>query len=298
MPDLTGRVVVVTGGNAGIGKVMCRELLAHNARVYMLCRNPTKAEAAIEELKSATGKSTIWPIQCDLCSLPSVLSAARELLAWEDKLHLLFCNAGMSERKVEELTEEGYDLAFGVNVLAHAYLIKLLLPRMCETAKRCEEGTVRVVNLASSAPWAAPKSGIDYTTLKDSPARTKAYDRGLSYFQSKWANVAYTHSLASHYPLADNHVLFLALDPGWISTQMWAFQDGFAGWVLQNYILSDVEHGALTPLFVGTAEGVRQGAFYVPWAREGRSRPDTGKKDKQERLWDWIEKELEGRPLA
>ncbi|KZO99294.1 NAD-binding protein [Calocera viscosa TUFC12733] len=295
MPDLTGRVAVVTGGNAGIGKVMCRELLAHGARVYMLCRSPSKAESAIAELKLVTGKSAIHTIACDLSSLPSVLSAARELLDQEKQVHLLFCNAGLFMCPREEVTVLGHDMSFGVNVLAHAYLVKLLLPTMDRTAETSPERTVRVVITSSSAANLAPKNGIDYRVLKDSPERTRRYDSYLSYFQSKWANVAYTHALCTHHPLASHGVVFVSNDPGYIKTQIWDWQDPVRRW-LRSLVLYDTEHGALTPLYAGTAEGVRHGGCYTPWAREGRSRGDTDSPELQEKLWEWVEGELEAQP--
>ncbi|KZO99293.1 NAD(P)-binding protein [Calocera viscosa TUFC12733] len=298
IPDLTGRVAIVTGGNAGIGKVMCRELLAHGARVYMFCRTPSKAQGAISELQGATGKSAIQAISCDLSSLPSVLSAAREFLKQEKELHLLFCSAGLSMLPVEQVTEQGYDMTFGVNLLAHAYLVKLLLPTMKETAKTAAEGSVRVVTTASSSHRAnngAPSGGIDYLTLKPSPERTARYAANLAYHQSKWANIVYTLALTSHLPPSQTKVLFVSVDPGWIRTGIWAWQAGL-GKAVTGMLLSDVEHGALTPLYAGVAQGVKRGGFYVPWAREGRSRMDTGDKELQEKLWDWVERELEGQP--
>ncbi|KZT56740.1 NAD(P)-binding protein [Calocera cornea HHB12733] len=298
MPDLSGRVALVTGGNAGIGKVMCRELLRHGARVYMLCRSPSKAAAAVAELQSqlpASSAARITSLACDLSALPSVHSAARLLLAHEPALHLLFCNAGLFMCPREDLTEQGYDMQFGVNLLAHAYLIRLLLPAMQRTAVNAPQGAVRVVITSSSGANFAPPEGIDYVTLKDSAARTKRYNPYAAYYQSKWANVAYTHGLAAHYPLAAHRVLFVANDPGFIRTQIWDWQDPLRRW-LRGMVLYDAEHGALTPLYAGTAPGVRQGGVYVPWAKEGRSRDDTLRSDLQDKLWNWVEQELGGLP--
>jgi len=297
IPDLTGKVAVVTGGNTGLGKVLCRELLAHNARVYMLCRTLSKAQAAIDELKKTTGKSSVYAIQCDLASLPSVHRAAQDLLKREGEIHLLFCNGGLSEPTSEPLTEQNYDMTFGVNFLAHAYLTKLLLPTMCQTAKGCLEGSVRVVHIASSMHWLAPDGGIDYELLRDSPERTKRHTQASAYGQSKWAQIAYAHSLASHYPATDNHVLFLALDPGWLRTDIWRFEkQSWTEWVMNRLILSSMEAGGLTPMYAATAGDVKQGVFYAPWARPGRTRKDTASKELQEKLWDWVELQLTDQP--
>jgi len=76
VPDLSGKVAIVTGGNTGIGKETCRVLLAHDAKVYLAARSPEKAEAAIKDLKASTGKSSIKFLQLDLGSIKATLSAA------------------------------------------------------------------------------------------------------------------------------------------------------------------------------------------------------------------------------
>ena len=83
------------GGNTGIGKEIIKELLKHNAKVYMAARSREKALATIEELKKETGKETHY-IHLDLTSLASVRKAAEEFLSKEDALHTLFNNASVS----------------------------------------------------------------------------------------------------------------------------------------------------------------------------------------------------------
>jgi len=82
IPDLTGKVVIVTGGNSGIGKVTCKYLLLKNARVYLAARTPSKAAAAIEELRAQTGKDSaaIRFLRLDLADLASVKRGAEEFL--------------------------------------------------------------------------------------------------------------------------------------------------------------------------------------------------------------------------
>ena len=93
MPDLAGKVVCVTGGNTGIGYETCKALLEHNAKVYLAARNEQKAMAAIEKLKTATGKDDIHWLKLDLADIPSCAAAAKELASNESKLDILFNNA-------------------------------------------------------------------------------------------------------------------------------------------------------------------------------------------------------------
>ncbi|KAG6823031.1 hypothetical protein H0H92_011664 [Tricholoma furcatifolium] len=89
IPDLTGRVMIVTGANTG--KETAKALLAHNAKVYIAARNKEKTEAAIEDLRATTGKEAIF-LKVDLADLPSIKAGAEEFLSKEKELHVLFNN--------------------------------------------------------------------------------------------------------------------------------------------------------------------------------------------------------------
>ncbi|KAG8685378.1 hypothetical protein FRC11_010681 [Ceratobasidium sp. 423] len=119
IPDLTGHVIIVTGGNTGIGKETCKALLNKNARVYLAARNRSRADTAIEWLKN----------------LASVRKAAEEFKRKEQELHVLFNNAGVMGTPVEWRAVEGYDLRFGTHVLGHYFFTTLLLPTLIHTVK-------------------------------------------------------------------------------------------------------------------------------------------------------------------
>ncbi|KAI0032686.1 hypothetical protein K488DRAFT_49359 [Vararia minispora EC-137] len=92
IPDLSGKVTIVTGGNTGIGKETAKALLSHGAKVYIASRTVEKTKAAIEDLKQATGREAIF-LQLDLSDLVSVKKAAEVFLRHESMLHILFNNA-------------------------------------------------------------------------------------------------------------------------------------------------------------------------------------------------------------
>jgi len=148
IPDLSGQIIIVTGGNTGIGKETVKELLNHDAKVYLAARNQEKAFAAIKELSEVTGKEAIF-LKLDLSDLKGIKAAAEEFLSKETQLHVLFNNAGVMVPPVEQLTADGYDLQFGTNVLGHFYFTKLLLPTLIATAKTSSDGKARVVNTSS-----------------------------------------------------------------------------------------------------------------------------------------------------
>jgi len=163
IPDQTGRVVLVTGGNTGLGYVTCQELLAKGAKVYLAGRQSQKSEDAIERLKKETGKDNVHLLPVDLSELKSVRTAAETFLSKEKRLDILINNAGVLAVPVDELTKDGYDMHFGVNLLAHHHLTVLLLPALIAA-----DTPARVVNLSSFGHQFAPAEGISFETLKAS----------------------------------------------------------------------------------------------------------------------------------
>ncbi|KAJ8591108.1 NAD(P)-binding protein [Rhizopogon salebrosus TDB-379] len=282
IPDLTGKVIIVTGGNTGIGKETAKALLAHNAKVYVAARSQEKVEAAIKDLKNSTGKEAIF-LKLDLGDLKSVKAAAEEYLSKETKLDVLFNNAGVMVPPKDLLTMDGYDLQFGTNVLGHFYFTKLLLPTLLATAKSAPDGKVRVITTSSSAHTLG---GLNFNTFKDCPARKKLSIWEL-YGQSKTAPL----ELARRY--GSEGIVSISLNPGNIKTDLQRHVSSFQRGVF-NYFLYDVEYGALTQLYAGTVpEAVElNGKYLVPWARVGPTRKDAQDPKIGEALWGWLEEQV------
>ncbi|KAI6137903.1 hypothetical protein BKA82DRAFT_4261540 [Pisolithus tinctorius] len=255
IPDLTGKVVLVTGANAGIGKETARVLLTKNAK------------AALKELKERIGRDAHL-LKLNLANLRSIKEASEEFLSKETQLHVLFNNAGVMHPPVELLTDDGYDLQFGTNVLGHFYLTKLLLPILLSTAKSSPAGTVRVVNTSSTAHWFG---SLDFDTFKDTPKRRAQHAVSL-YCQSKAANVVFSAELYRRYG-----------DQGIVSTSA---NPGLSRIFLRGVVLYQVSDGALTQLYAGTSLETAGlgGQHFVPWARD----PQLGKE-----LWTYLEEQVE-----
>ncbi|KAG1743182.1 uncharacterized protein EDB91DRAFT_1236724 [Suillus paluster] len=286
IPDLTGKVIIVTGANTGIGKETVKALLAHNAKVYVAARSEEKADVAIKDLKGSTGKEAIF-LKLDLGDLKSVKSAAEEYLSKETKLDVLFNSAGVMFPPKDLLTNDGYDLQFGTNVLGHFYFTKLLLPTLIATAKSAPDGKARVITTSSSAHVL---SGLTFSTFKDGPARKKLSTADL-YGQSKNGNVVQALELARRY--GSEGIVSIPLNPGNIKTDLARHMPSFLRSIL-NLFLYDVEHGALTQLYAGTApEAVElNGKYLVPWARLGPTRKDARDPKIGEALWEWLEEQV------
>ncbi|KAJ6576413.1 hypothetical protein DFH09DRAFT_1149262 [Mycena vulgaris] len=288
MPDLTGKVVIVTGGGAGIGKETVKALLEHNAVVYIASRNAAKTEAAIQDLKILTGKAAS-SLVLDLEDFHSIRKAVEQFLQQEKRLDILFNNAGVMMPPVEATTANGYDLSFGTNVLGHFYLTKLLLPLLIQTAGITEEPT-RVVNTSSGSHYLAMH---DFNTFKDGPARRKLNLMQI-YGQSKWANVTFSNELARRY--GDKGVVSSCVNPGNLKDTELSrhVNSGVEKFLLKILQIYPPSWGALPQLFAGTSpEGVDfNGKFIIPWGRLGPARKDTADPNLGKELWTWLEEQV------
>ncbi|KAJ6617331.1 NAD(P)-binding protein [Mycena sp. CBHHK59/15] len=286
LPDLSSRVMLVTGGNSGLGKETAKVLLLHNAKVYLACRSIAKGEAVIEALQKETGtKAILLPL--DLSSFDSIKQAAAEFRKQESALHVLFNNAGVMATPKALLTHEGYDLQFGVNVLGHFYLTELLLPCLKAGAKTSSDHVSRVVNTSSQTHVLG---GVNFEALTDTPTRSKMTPDAL-YAQSKFGNIVYSSECAKRY--ASEGVISIALHPGMLTTDI-----GRHFHPLKRRFIHALCHsppqGALTQIWAGTAPEAAylNGKYLIPWARigdphQGTLDPETGAK-----LWKWLEDQV------
>ncbi|KAI0642874.1 NAD-P-binding protein [Trametes meyenii] len=287
IPDLDGRVVIVTGGNVGIGYETVRALLQHNAKVYLAARNKTKAEAAIASLKEATGKEAIF-LELDLSSLASVKKAAQEFLSKEHELHILFNNAGVMFPPIDQVTKEGYDLQWGTNVVGHFYLTELLKRALFAGAESSPDHHARVVTTSSSGAYGG---ALRYDTFKDGPQRKKSSGDVL-YYQSKLGNAVVANQTAKRY--ADKGIISISVNPGNIQSDLQRYLPAVVRKIMFAVMLYPTPQGALTQLFAGTMPEALNfnGEFLVPWARLGKCRQEAYDNQVGTQLWNWLEDEV------
>ncbi|GFZ46731.1 hypothetical protein JCM24511_03951 [Saitozyma sp. JCM 24511] len=264
IPDQTGKVVIVTGGNSGAGYITSRSLYHAGATVYLACRNESKALDAIERIKAAPkpkstsehGAGKLVYLNLDLMDLESVDRFADEFLSKENRLDILFANAGIMATQEGLYTKQGYTLQFGTNVLGHHRLIARLLPVLRATSSAHPEDPARVITLSSAGHSAAPSGGVDYrsvvreagavTDSGNRPRRGK-YERmkWVEYGQSKWGDIALAKYLDWTYgPKTDakqtgGEIIAISLHPGMVATNLFAHLPG-AGFIQTHapFILS------------------------------------------------------------
>ncbi|KAG8940614.1 hypothetical protein FRC04_005179 [Tulasnella sp. 424] len=288
IPDLSDKVVIVTGGNTGIGKETIRELLKKNAKVYMASRSKSKAEAAIEDLKTDTGKEAIF-LELDLADLSSVTKSANEFKSKEKALHILFNSGGIMNVPIDQMTSNGFDAQWGTNCLGHAHFTMCLIPELLEGAKTSSDGKARVINTASDGAYWAPKEGIIWETLRDGEDRRKLTPMKL-YFQSKFGNYAFSCELAKRF--GDQGIISNALNPGHLKTDLQRHGSRLEG-ALTSWMLFPAPMGALTQLWLGTSPETVDfnGKWAIPWAREGKFLGPSNVEEVGPKLWEWVEEQ-------
>lgn len=276
-------------GNNGLGAESCSKLAKHKAHVYLAARTPTKAEAAIADIKRAVPDANITFLELDLASLGSVKRAADTFNESSKRLDILVNNAGVMALP-ESITKEGYEIQFGTNHVGHALFTKLLLPTLQRTAEE-PNADVRIVNLSSAGHQLPPKGGL---VLKDASTSMSSYNTWVRYGQSKLANILFTRELARRYPAIKS----VAVHPGPIKTGL---INGFAEahpYLLMivppiaMLFLRTVQYGALTQLFAATSKDAKTGSYYVPVANENPGSKLSQDPKLSGELWDWTEKEL------
>ncbi|KAB5588886.1 hypothetical protein CTheo_7672 [Ceratobasidium theobromae] len=285
IPDLAGQVIIVTGGNAGVGKETCKALLNKNAKVYLAARNKSKADEAIERLKRETGGKAPIFLELNLADLASVRKAAEEFKSKEQELHVLFNNAGVMVPPVEQKTANGYDLQFGTNVLGHYFFTTLLMSVLVHTARTSPlaHGHARIVNTSSYTAYLAPKGGIVWETLRNDEAGAaacKSMGTRTLYAQSKLGNVLLSNQLAKRQ--SEDRVATASGRAASTSVGEW--------------FLYPASYGALTQLWSGTMpEGeLHNGKFLIPWARIGDAGPMGNNEQLGDKLWAWLEEQVKG----
>jgi NAD(P)-dependent dehydrogenase (short-subunit alcohol dehydrogenase family) len=204
-PDaLRGKVAMVTGANAGMGKEISLALAGMGATVVMVSRDRARGETARAEVESKTGNRQVELLLADLSSQKSIRGLVTEFEARHDRLHVLVNNVGITLPKRTE-TADGIEAVFATNHLAPFLLTNLLVPVLKASAPS------RVVTVSSAAHTMGK---IDFDDLQSA----WRYNEIRVYNASKLANVLFTYELARH--LAGSGVTANVVEPGFVKTNM------------------------------------------------------------------------------
>lgn len=270
MGELDGKVALVTGANTGIGRVAAIELARKGARMILAGRSEERTRPVVDEIRAACGENAARFVRLDLSSLKAVDQAADEVLAIDEPLHLLINNAGLAAAKGH--TEDGFELAFGVNHMGHFRLTQRLLDRVADS------GGGRIVTVASDAHKRV--DGIDFEAVRRPTATPTGFPE---YCVSKLANVLFSAELARR--CRDRDVHTYALHPGVVATDVWR-QLPWPIRPLVKLFMRSEEEGASTTIHCASSSELAShtGRYYVD-CREKKPGPAGRNQELAEDLW-------------
>lgn len=297
IPSLQGKVIIVTGGNSGLGKYTVLELARHEPKeIWLTARSIDKADEAIEEIKQKVPGANLKPLVLDLTSFDSIKAAARTFTNVSQRLDIMILNAGCMATPAST-TEDGYEMQFGTNHMGHALLVKLLTPVLEKTAAAAEgpsDSDIRVVVVASASVAEAPQGGIQFDTLKTTQEELHTWRR---YGQSKLANALYARGLARAHP----DWTVTAVHPGVAITNIAHYVVTGTWWwkpltTIARPFVTPIEGVVLHQIWAATGpkENIKTGELYFPVGdlTGGRRGPYSKDDALAQRLWDWTEEEL------
>jgi len=289
--SMQGKVVMVTGANAGIGFETAVAVAAQGATTVLACRNRARAEAAAKEVVSRTWNDDVAVVDLDLADLSSVRRAAGDVGERWDRLDVLVNNAG-GTWSVRQATAQGFEYTFGVNHLGPFYLTNLLLDRLRASAP------ARIVNVSSTGHHFARK-GMRFDDLQSE----RHYDGFEAYCRTKLANVLFTLELARR--LGGTDVTANAVHPGPVRSRF-GMDGDLAGWsgvgirLARPFEISPAR-GARTSVFLATSPEMagRTGGYWVR-CKPGHLSRHARDEASAARLWEESERLLAGAgfPLA
>ncbi|KAF2129147.1 NAD(P)-binding protein [Dothidotthia symphoricarpi CBS 119687] len=306
IPDLSGKVYIVTGATSGVGMETARILYSKNAKVYIAARSETKAATAITAIEQAHQESsgTVVFLHLDLADLNTVRAAALRFLSQDTTLHALFNNAAVQALGdadgSKSKTVQGHEVHLGVNVLAPFLFTRLLTPALAATAQIESPGTVRVVWVSSMGTETIGEKGrglsadyVDYWPLLSPLER---------YGMSKAGNWLHGVEFARRH--VDDGIMSMPINPGHLASELYREGGFFFKRVLKAVALFPPVYGAYVELFAALSKELKpkdSGAWVVPWGRLYPIRDDLmdATKSKAEggnghakEFWDWSEEQI------
>lgn len=258
VPDLTGKVVVITGANGGLGLCSARLMAGAGATVVMACRDMQKAAAAVEAAERDLPGARLDLRALDLGDLASVQAFAEGFCKDHTRLDVLLNNAGVMAIP-RRTTADGFEMQLGINHLGHFALTGRLLGPLLATPG------ARVVNVASNAHKMGRLHQADLML-------ERGYGKWKAYGQSKLANLLFTFELQRRFVRAQVDAIAVAAHPGYAGTDLANVGPRMVGssamqWLMgigNRWLAQTPESGALPQVYAAVAPGVEGGDYIGP----------------------------------
>jgi NAD(P)-dependent dehydrogenase (short-subunit alcohol dehydrogenase family) len=257
MDSQTGKTVLITGANSGIGFQTARELARHGARVLLGVRDVARGEAASGRILAESPQAQVSVVSLDMASLASIRGFAGQFVAGGSRLDVLVNNAGVMALPKREQTVDGFERQFGTNHLGHFALTGLLIPALLKAE------TPRVVTVASLAH----RNGrMEWDNLQSE----KSYTPWGAYNASKLENILFARELDRRAREAHSPLVSVAVHPGISVTNIAGPGSDFKSRFMRlfgRFLFQNDEMGALPTLYAATAPGVEGGQYIGPDGR-------------------------------
>ncbi|KAJ4349377.1 short-chain alcohol dehydrogenase [Didymosphaeria variabile] len=289
-----GKVFLITGANQGLGYELAKMLYPTGATIYMASRSEERTLQAIHKIQEAypdvATPGTLKYLHVDMADLPSVKHAAIEFAAQEEKLDVLWNNAGIGGAPLGTTTAQGLEGHIGTNCVAPFLFTQLLLPLLRKAATSAPKGSVRVVWTGSlMIDTFSPPGGIDFKAIEAGKTTNSSPD----YATSKVGNWFLSHEAAKAW--GPYGIYSVVQNPGNLNTEAYRYVPGVMRRILKFLFLYDTYYGAYTMAYAGLSEEVANGEFIWPWGRKAKSpRADIYEaieKGAAERFWKWCEEQ-------
>ena len=273
MPDMHGRVVVITGATSGIGQVAAEKLAAMGARLVLVARDRTRGEAALARLNTADPNARHTIHYADLSTIAEMKRVASEIAAAEPRIDVLINNAGalFNSRRV---TGDGLEMTFATNHMSYFVLTLGLAEQL-----RATPGA-RVVSTASDAHKGAR---LDFDDLQSA----KNYRGFPVYGRSKLCNILFTRELARRW--RDTGVTANCLHPGFVATRFGDRSGGALSRLIRiaKWFAISPEKGARTIVHLASSDDVAStnGAYFYK-CQPAEPTKEAQDSEAAKRLWD------------
>lgn len=256
IPDLSGKVIIITGANSGLGFASARMMAANGGAVILGVRSLERGQAAAQRIQNAQPSGSVKVMHVDLANLVSVKAFVAEFSSQFDQLDILMNNAGVMATPPRK-TDDGFEFQLGINHLGHFALTGHLLPLLKQTPGS------RVVNVSSLA---ADSGTMNFGDLM----RENNYSPLDAYSQSKLANLVFTQGLNQRLEAANLDVIGVAAHPGASTTELGRYIKlpipglGPLINVFFKLISQPARVGARSQMRVAVAEDVSASDYYGP----------------------------------
>lgn len=301
--SLDGKIMLITGGTAGLGLEAAKRLAAGGATVVLTGRTFEKGVKAVEAVKEyleaqGVSNTNVYSVPLDLDDLESVRAFPKRLsespAGGDSKIDVLMNNAGVMAIPEREITKDGFERTFQSNHLGHFLLTQKLMNKLANDA--------RIINVSSEAHKIAAK-GLELDNLNGETS----YGPWSSYGQSKLANILFTKELQKRANEVGRPLTVVSLHPGAVQTDLarnlfgeekWAklktegpsFLDSIVLSTL-SYFVIPVERGATTQVWLAAGNGGQDigGEYFVRCKPAGTTSGATDM-EMAEKLWQVSEK--------